>query len=63
MQGLSYEDAANELAVPLGTIRSRLFRARANLMQRIDPEGQLIEGRRMRHRAAERAAASDADLH
>ena len=45
-QGLSYDDAARRLGVPLGTIRSRLFRARANLMHRIDPDGELAQARR-----------------
>jgi RNA polymerase sigma-70 factor (ECF subfamily) len=45
-QGMSYDDAARRLGVPLGTIRSRLFRARANLMHRIDPDGEIAEGRR-----------------
>jgi RNA polymerase sigma-70 factor (ECF subfamily) len=63
VNGQSYEDAAQQLQVPLGTIRSRLFRARANLMQRIDPDGQLIEGRRAPPRVAEHPAAPDADLH
>jgi RNA polymerase sigma-70 factor (ECF subfamily) len=48
VQGLSYEDAAQHLGVPLGTIRSRLFRARANLMQRLDPEQVREEVRRNR---------------
>jgi RNA polymerase sigma-70 factor (ECF subfamily) len=51
VQGLSYEDAAQRLAVPLGTIRSRLFRARANLQQRIDPDGERV-GRGGRARTA-----------
>jgi RNA polymerase sigma-70 factor (ECF subfamily) len=63
VQGLSYEDAAQRLSVPLGTIRSRLFRARANLMLKIDPEGRLSEGRRMRGRPAERPDAEATDLH
>jgi RNA polymerase sigma-70 factor (ECF subfamily) len=30
--GLSYEEAAQSLAVPIGTIRSRVARARAELV-------------------------------
>jgi len=35
-EGLSYGQAAEVAGVPLGTIRSRLFRARSLLAQRID---------------------------
>lgn len=35
MEGLRYKDAAQRLGLPLGTVRSRLFRARATL--RRDP--------------------------
>jgi DNA-directed RNA polymerase specialized sigma24 family protein len=45
LDGLSYDAAAKRLGVPLGTIRSRLFRARANLQLRIDPEGELAASR------------------
>ena len=31
--GLSYEEAAEVMGVPIGTIRSRVFRARAALME------------------------------
>jgi RNA polymerase sigma-70 factor (ECF subfamily) len=40
VDGLSYEDAARRLRVPLGTIRSRLFRARLGLQQMLDPDGR-----------------------
>jgi len=64
VQGLSYEDAARRLEVPLGTIRSRLFRARANLQLRIDPEGQFSEGRRARqHPGGEPSRPDRPDLH
>jgi RNA polymerase sigma-70 factor (ECF subfamily) len=52
VDGMSYEDAAQRLDVPLGTIRSRLFRARANLQLRIDPEGHFADGRRTRRHAS-----------
>ncbi|MBV8168882.1 MAG: RNA polymerase sigma factor [Alphaproteobacteria bacterium] len=63
LQGLSYEDAAQRLGVPLGTIRSRLFRARANLQSKIDPEGRLAEVKRPHGRQAERPTTGQADLH
>jgi RNA polymerase sigma-70 factor (ECF subfamily) len=37
VDGLSYEQAADRLGVPVGTVRSRLFRARSTLMEQIDP--------------------------
>jgi RNA polymerase sigma-70 factor, ECF subfamily len=36
VDGQSYEAVAAQLAVPLGTVRSRLFRARETLMRRMD---------------------------
>jgi RNA polymerase sigma factor (sigma-70 family) len=36
---LSYEDAAFALGVPVGTVRSRLFRARSTLEELIPPSG------------------------
>jgi RNA polymerase sigma factor (sigma-70 family) len=38
--GLSYEDAARALGVPIGTIRSRMNRARARLRELLDIHGQ-----------------------
>ena len=35
MQGLSYDEIAQNLGVPRGTVESRLFRARAELRQRL----------------------------
>ena len=57
VDGLSYDAAAKRLGVPLGTIRSRLFRARANLQLRIDPEGELAASRH--GRAAPEARPAD----
>lgn len=37
--GLTYEEAAKQLDLPLGTVRSRLFRARDALRSRIGTEG------------------------
>ena len=34
-RGLDYRDIARELALPIGTVRSRLARARAELVQRV----------------------------
>jgi RNA polymerase sigma-70 factor (ECF subfamily) len=36
LEGLSYEDIATALALPLGTVRSRLHRARMDLRQRLE---------------------------
>ena len=34
--GLSYEDAARSLGIPKGTVMSRLFRARRDVVRRVD---------------------------
>jgi len=37
MEGLSYEDIAQVMACPVGTVRSRIFRAREALDKQIEP--------------------------
>ena len=37
LEGLSYEDIANVMECPVGTVRSRIFRAREALDKQIDP--------------------------
>lgn len=37
LQGLSYEQASARLGIPMGTIRSRLFRARSALQALLEP--------------------------
>jgi RNA polymerase sigma-70 factor (ECF subfamily) len=39
IQGLSYEEIAQTLGVPRGTVESRLFRARAEFRQRFETDG------------------------
>lgn len=39
LQGMDYQQMAEVLSVPLGTIKSRLFRARLALRQILEPEG------------------------
>lgn len=42
LEGLSYEDIANVMGCPVGTVRSRIFRAREAIDQKV---GALLEGR------------------
>jgi RNA polymerase sigma-70 factor, ECF subfamily len=44
VEELSYEDAAEALDIPIGTVRSRLFRARAKLRERCAGQVYVEEG-------------------
>jgi RNA polymerase sigma factor (sigma-70 family) len=44
--GLSYEEIARALEVPVGTVRSRLFRARRRIRKRLGEIGQVVDGER-----------------
>jgi RNA polymerase sigma-70 factor (ECF subfamily) len=44
-QGLSYEEASAALGIPVGTIRSRLFRARSALQGLLEPEAPSLAAR------------------
>lgn len=46
VEGFLYEEAATVLDVPVGTVRSRLFRARNLLMKRIEGHGPSADGAR-----------------
>ncbi|MGH8160715.1 MAG: sigma-70 family RNA polymerase sigma factor, partial [Gammaproteobacteria bacterium] len=37
LEGLSYEEIAEEMDCPVGTVRSRIFRAREAIARRIKP--------------------------
>jgi RNA polymerase sigma-70 factor (ECF subfamily) len=51
VQGLSYEEAAQAMAVELGTVKSRLSRARAQLRDVLRANGELpAAARRLEHR-------------
>ncbi len=43
LQGLSYEEVSEVLGVPLGTVKSRLNRARLSLKQQLAPHLELFE--------------------
>ncbi|MEJ0070712.1 MAG: sigma factor-like helix-turn-helix DNA-binding protein [Pseudomonadota bacterium] len=38
IDGHSYDSAAEQLGVPLGTVRSRVFRARERLMEQLQDD-------------------------
>jgi len=44
--GLSYEEAATVMGVPIGTIRSRVFRARAALVESLSDGRGAVAGQR-----------------
>lgn len=46
VEQMTYEQAAESMDVPVGTVRSRLFRARAMLRARLEPFVGQYEGAR-----------------
>lgn len=46
IEGLSYEDIANIMSCPIGTVRSRIFRAREAIAQKLRPLLDTSENRR-----------------
>jgi len=42
VQGLSYEEAANAAGVPVGTVKSRLARARMQMQESLQSSGELL---------------------
>lgn len=53
VDGMSYQEAADTLELPIGTIMSRLFRARKKLQEALDPPLTLAkEGQARRRRLA-----------
>lgn len=45
VEGLSYREIADVLAIPVGTVRSRLSRARVQVRELLDPHTQSLLGR------------------
>jgi RNA polymerase sigma-70 factor, ECF subfamily len=46
IEGLSYEEIADVMNCPIGTVRSRIFRARESIAQRLRPLLQTRDGER-----------------
>ena len=46
IEGLSYEEIAEAMNCPIGTVRSRIFRAREAIAERLRPHLEAKEGRR-----------------
>jgi RNA polymerase sigma-70 factor (ECF subfamily) len=46
IEGLSYEEIAQVMNCPIGTVRSRIFRAREAIAQRVRPMLDTPQGRR-----------------
>ena len=46
IEGLSYEDIATAMSCPIGTVRSRIFRAREAISQRVKPLLERQSGKR-----------------
>jgi RNA polymerase sigma-70 factor (ECF subfamily) len=46
IEGLSYEEIADAMNCPIGTVRSRIFRAREAIAERLRPHIEAKEGRR-----------------
>lgn len=46
IEGLSYEEIAEAMNCPIGTVRSRIFRAREAIAERLRPHVEAREGRR-----------------
>jgi len=45
VQGLAYQETADILGVPVGTVMSRLHRARARLRKQLESSGAYVDGR------------------
>ena len=58
IEGMRYDEAAAVCGVPIGTIRSRLCRARAELQARVDRGDIMFDGRRRRTAVAVAATSA-----
>ena len=46
IEGLSYEEIAEAMNCPIGTVRSRIFRAREAIAERLRPHIEVKDGKR-----------------
>lgn len=53
LEGLSYAEVAEVLAIPVGTVRSRINRARTQIRELLNSTGQVLPDQHNQHRPKE----------